>query len=247
MEGVVFGLILGLGLGLGGVFALVRMRKRDASGQEAAKTNIYTTIENMRSVGELSVFKVITKEIVTTKDHWAGRFGKRYLEWLMSSKKMAMIFEFDIDFRYDLRDPAMKILDEGEGRFRIRMPRCLYEIHIRDINFYDEQKARLLPWLFPELLTSVFGSGFDEEDRNKLKEEAKQKAYELAKNLVHTLRSEVQNSARQTVEALGKGFAAERVFVDFEDTEPVQLQVRYEVTADQRKPQEAAAAVEGKA
>jgi hypothetical protein len=247
MEGLILGLILGLGLGLAAVFALVRMSKRDSSRQESAKTDIYTTIENMRSVGELSVFKVITKEIVTTKDHWAGRFGKKYLEWLTSSKKMAMIFEFDIDFRYDLRDPAMKIVDEGEGRFRIRMPRCLYEIHIRDINFYDEQKAKFLPWLFPELLTSVFGSGFNEEDRNKLKEEAKQKAYELAKNLVHTLRSEVQNSARQTIEALGKGFSAEKVSVDFEDTEPVQLQVRYDVTADQRRPQETVVSTQGKA
>lgn len=247
MEGLIWGLILGIGLGFGGLFAMLRLRKRDASKPAGPAVDIYTTIENMRSVGELSVFKVITKEIVTTKDHWAGRFGKKYLEWLTSSKKMAMIFEFDIDFRYDLRDPAMKILDEGGGRFRIRMPRCLYEIHIRDINFYDEQRARLLPWLFPELLTSVFGSGFNEEDRNKLKEEAKQKAYELAKNLVHTLRSEVQNSARQTVEALGKGFAAEKVSVEFEDADPVHLKVSYEVTADQRKAQQGAVATQGEA
>lgn len=247
MDGLILGLLLGLGLGLGGILALLRLKKRDTSKQNKPSTDIYTSIENMRSVGELSVFKVITKEIVTTKDHWAGRFGKKYLEWLTSSKKMAMIFEFDIDFRYDLRDPAMKILDEGDGRFRIRMPRCLYEIHIRDINFYDEQRARLLPWLFPELLTSVFGSGFNEEDRNRLKEEAKQKAFELAKNLVHTLRSEVQNSARQTIEALGKGFSAEKVAVEFEDAEPIHMKVSYEVTADQRKPQEAILSPEAKA
>jgi hypothetical protein len=45
----------------------------------------------------------------------------------------------------------------------------------------------------------------------------------MAKDLVHKLRSEVQSSARQTIEALAKGFGADRVTVDFSESD---LQMR---------------------
>ena len=35
-----------------------------------------------------------------SSQHWFGEAGKRYLQWLVSTKKMAMIFEFDIDSHY---------------------------------------------------------------------------------------------------------------------------------------------------
>ena len=76
---------------------------------------IHASLEELRSVGELVVFKVITKEIVTTSMHWLGEKGKKYFQWLISTKKMAMIFEFDIDFRYDLRSPDF-ILRNKEKR-----------------------------------------------------------------------------------------------------------------------------------
>jgi hypothetical protein len=128
---------------------------------------------------------------------------------------MAMIFEFDVDFRYDLRSPEFIITEEGEGEFRLRLPPCTYETHIRDISFYDEQEARLLPWLVPDLLNRALGAGFDEAAKNRLKQEARLQADMMAKELVGKLRSEVQSSARQTLEALARGFGARRVIVDF--------------------------------
>ncbi len=186
---------------------------------------IYASLEELRSVGELVVFKVITKEIVTTSRHWLGEMGKKYFQWLVSTKKMAMIFEFDIDFRYDLRSPDFLIEELEEKSFRLRMPSCFYEVHIRNISFYDEQNSRLLPWLLPDLLNRAFGSGFGEEDKNLLLEEAKFQATDMAENLVRKMRSEVQNSARQTLETLSKSFGAERVLVDFSDSKLLQSKI----------------------
>lgn len=44
----------------------------------------------------------------------------------------------------------------------------------------------------------------------------------MADNLVRKMRSEVQNSTRQTLEALSKNFGAEKVLIDFTDSKLVQ-------------------------
>jgi len=186
---------------------------------------IHASLEELRSVGELVVFKVITKEIVTTSTHWLGEKGKKYFQWLISTKKMAMIFEFDIDFRYDLHSPDFIIEEQGENKFRLKMPQCFYEVHIRDISFYDEQNTKFLPWLLPDLLNRAFGSGFNEEDKNSLIEEAKYQATQMAENLVRKMRSEVENSCRQTLEAISKNFGAEKVLIDFTDSKLIQSKV----------------------
>ncbi|MFH0878790.1 MAG: DUF4230 domain-containing protein [Lentisphaerota bacterium] len=228
MELLLMGSVIGLLLAF--FILLLAFVKANRSRAKKNDHSFFLSIEELRSIGELSVFKVVTKEIVTAKDHWLGTVGKKYFEWLSSSKKMAMIFEFDINFQYNLRDAAFEVKDEGPDGFRISMPQCTYELHIRDITFYDEQKARFLPWLIPDLLTSVFGSGFNEEDRNRLKQEARTQAESLALNLVKRLRSEVQSSARETMEMLARGFSAQKVVVVFKDTEPAQVKVDYTET-----------------
>ena len=185
------------------------------------QVKIYSSIEQLRSVGELVAFKMVTKEIVTASQHWFGESGKRYFQWLVSTKKMAMIFEFDIDFRYDLRSPDFKIEQKNENQYILKMPRCLYQVHIRDISFYDEQNSKFLPWLLPDLLNRAFGSGFSEEDKNQLKEEAKNQAAQLAEGVVNKLQSEVESSARQTLETLTKSFGIEKVKIDFSQSKIV--------------------------
>jgi hypothetical protein len=215
-------LLVGAGAG-----ALAVWRWR--SNRPAAEPHItaHSSIEELRTFGELSVFKALTKEIVTARDHWAGSFGQRYLEWLFTSKKMAMIFAFDIDFRFDLRDPAFRIVKKDAGGFRLEMPPLRYDIHIRDITFYDEQKTKMMPWLLPDLINAAFGAGFDEQDRNKLKDEARAQAEKLAANLVHRLKPEVHSSARETLLLLARGFTDEPVEIVFEDKAPTQASVEF--------------------
>ena len=209
---------------------LVVWALRRGSATRGAEVEVHASVEELRALGELSVFKVLTKEIVTARDHWAGEFGQRYLEWLFTSKKMAMIFTFDIDFRYDLRDPAFRIEDTG-GAFRLTMPPLRYDLHIRDITFYDEQKTRMAPWLLPDLVNAAFGAGFNERDRNHLKDEARTQAESLASNLVQRLRPEVQSSARETLLLLARGFTDAPVEIVFHETKPVQAAVEFSPAA----------------
>lgn len=212
--------ILLLSLLSGGLFAgLVLLWRRKGAGK-GMQISATASIEELKAIGVLSAFKAVTKEIVTARDHSLGDLGQRYLEWLITSRKMAMIFEFDIDFQYDLRDPAFTVKEEAPGRYNLRMPRCDYIVHVRNVTFYDEQGGKLLPIILPDVINRVLGGGFNEVDRNKLMEEAKGQAEKLAQNLARRLSSEVQTSARQTMEMLAKSFGADAVRVDFSDAEP---------------------------
>ena len=215
-----------LSLTCGALFAglLFALFRRPGGGRNM-RIDAVASIEELKAIGVLSAFKAVTKEIVTARDHLLGDLGKRYLEWLITSKKMAMIFEFDIDFQYDLRDPAFAVAEEGPGRYRLQMPRCDYVVHVRNVTFYDEQGGKLLPIILPDVVNRILGGGFNEVDRNKLMEAAMGQAEALAENLARRLSSEVQTSARQTMEMLAKSFGAQAVRVVFPDAEPRQTQL----------------------
>lgn len=190
-----------------------------------SELTVHSTIESLRAIGELSVYKVLTKEIVTQVDHSWGEFGRRYLEWVYSSRKMAMIFEFEIDFRYDLKRSDFEIIGAGPGSYILKMPPCQYEVKVRNIHFYDEQRSKLLPFLLPDLLNSFFGGGFTEEDRNKLFSAARAHAEDQASALIKSLSSDVETSARQTLQAIGRAFAAKHVAVEFTKVDGSSLSV----------------------
>lgn len=212
---VVLGILVGV---LGSMFVLKGFRKKQ-------EYHIHSFLENMKSVGELVVFKAFTKEIVTTADHWLGNAGKKYLTWLMSEMKMAMIFQFEINFWYDLKSRDFQVKDAGEGKFIITMPECLYNIGIKDLSFYDEQSGKLLDWLLPPLIGKALSKGFSEEDKNKLKDEALKQASSMADQLIKRLSSEIEKSARQTMEMLAKSFGAESVSLDFSRSKLVEESV----------------------
>jgi len=210
--------------------------------KKSRDVHIHSSVTEMRAVGELVVFKLITKEIVTAAEHWLGDVGKNYLSWLISTKKMALIFEFGIDFKYDLRSSEFEIVELGNDEYRLKMPGCHYDTYIRDISFYDEQSSRLLPWLVPDLVNKALGMGFDEQDKNRLKEEARAQADQMARRMVQTMQSDVQKSARQTMEALARGFGARQVVVDFSQSKLVQGRATADATDDAHQPLEAGTA-----
>ena len=211
-ENLIF-TVLGFGLAL--VLFIVFRRFFFRFGGSRREICVYSSVEQLRSVGELVVFKMVTKEIVTASQHWFGEIGEKYFQWLVSTKKMAMIFEFDIDFRYDLRSPDFKIKELGKDKYQFQMPPCFYQVHIRDISFYDEQNSKFLPWLLPDLVNRAFGTGFSETEKNMLKEEAKNQAAKLAEGVVCKLQREVENSARQTILTLSRNLGVEKVDIDF--------------------------------
>jgi len=188
---------------------------------------LYSTIEKMESLGTLNVYKVVTKEIVTASDHIFGNFGEKYLRWLISKKKLAMIFTFDIDFSYNLKDSHFGIEELGEGRYLFKMPACRYSLSIKDISFYDEQNGKLLPWLLPDLLSSVFSDGFNENDRNSLIKEAKKQVSAIANGMMIELLPDVQKSARTTLEQIAYALNAASIQFDFSDSPTIENTVDY--------------------
>ena len=211
------------GMGVAGIIAAVLWLRRPKGGLPAReKSNVYVSIEEIRSVGELIVYKVKAKEIVTTAEHWLGDTGQRYFRWLISSKKMAMIFEFDIEFKFNLKSRDFAIHNLGNGRYELSMPPCYYDIKIVDINFYDEQNSKLLPWLLPDLINRALGTGFDEQEKNRLKDEARHQASAMSKRLAANMWTDIQRSCETTLVALAKGFGAQDVTLNFDRSQLTQ-------------------------
>lgn len=198
---------------------------RTRRGKGANEIHIFSSIEQLRSIGQLSVYKVLTKEIVTETDHTWGEIGSRYLSWVLSNKKMAMIFEFAIDFRYNLQSPLFDIKEEGAGNYTVAMPPCDYEVNIRDIRFYDEQGTKLFPWLLPDFLNGFLGGGFSEDDKNKLVNAAKKHAEQQALELINNIQSEVQKSAKTTLESISRAFGAMNVDFIFSAKQATEVDV----------------------
>ena len=72
--------LAGFGVSLALVVSLWMIKPKRA--HSARSVNLYTSIDEIRSVGELVVYKVKAKEIVTTAEHWFGDVGKKYFKWL---------------------------------------------------------------------------------------------------------------------------------------------------------------------
>ncbi len=213
--GLALGLLLMLGIGIGVGWLL--KRKQPPS---AAQTDQRSELLELRSIGELSVFRVVTKDILTHTDHSFGDFGKRYLKWAFSQKKLAMVFEFEIDFRFDLRDPQL-VIDTGVitpqgGRYAyLTLPQCKANVLLRDLSFYDEQRAKLLPWLLPDLLNGFLPTGFSEADKNTLIASARDHAQSQALLLTERYRRDIESSAIQTLSPILRSLGARDVRVQF--------------------------------
>ncbi len=189
------------------------------------EVSVHGSLEQLRAVGELQVYKVLTREIVTSTDHSWGEWGAKYLSWILSKKKMAMIFEFEIAFAYDLEDSRLAIQDLGNGHYQVQLPPCQHQAFIRNIQFYDEQAGKLLPWLLPDLLNGFLSAGFDEADKNRLVTAARGHAEAQAAKLIDNLQSEVHRSAKRTLDALAKAFGARHVSFVFDTSNVVDLNV----------------------
>ena len=192
-----------------------RLARRGRRRQRAATVTYESFITSMKAVGELSVFRIMTKEVITASDHWFGEFGKKYLNWLLSTQRITLVIEFDVDFRYDLTDPAFGVERRGEGAFVMRMPPCRHEVLIRDMRIHSEDRTELLPWLMPDLLGRFFTGGFSVEAKNKLINETRVQASRFAGELVAKAGGEAQKSAARTLTMLAQGLGAWRVDFDF--------------------------------
>lgn len=209
--------LLGLATALIGT-GILWFLARNRSGKEES-LRVLSTVERMRAIGRLSAYKVLTKEIVTETDHSWGPLAMRYLRWVMSERKLAMIFEFSIDFQYDLQSPLFRIERTGPDAFLVELPPCEYAVNIRNIRFYDEQAGRFFPWLLGDFFDGIGSGGFSESDKNRLIEAARNHAEGQAIELIEHVRSDVRKSAKNTIESIARAFGAK--LTDFRFSEEI--------------------------
>jgi len=215
LQNMMTGILVGLGLALATTIAWRLARRGRAKAPSVPDVNVESFVTSMRAVGELSVYRVMTKEVITASDHWFGQFGKKYLNWLLSSQRITLIMEFDVDFRYDLTDPRFQVRAEGEDRCSIVMPPCRHEVLLRDMRIHSEDKPELLPWLMPDLVGRFFTGGFSVDAKNQLIAETRQESKRFAGELVRKVDAEAQASAKRALEPLTRGLGFPEVRYEF--------------------------------
>ncbi|MSN97055.1 DUF4230 domain-containing protein [Campylobacter sp. FMV-PI01] len=198
------------------IFVLLRQNKKLNS---SPSTEISTSITKLKSIGELSVFKIYSKEIVTKKDSAIGGFWDKIFGWSMSKKQIALIFEFEINFIYDLRSKEFEIKHLNDNSYKITMPPCKYEFSIKDMKIYDEKNSKFLPFLLPDSLSGLFGPGFSESDKNALINEAKDEVKNMSVKIIDDLEKQIHKSAILTLETIARSFGADDLEFEFKDSE----------------------------
>ena len=132
-----------------------------------------------------------------------AEIGKKYFSWMLSEKKLAMVFEFEVDFVYNLFSKDFKV-EQNQSGLTVKMPRCKYDVKIKDFYFYDEQGTRLK--ILPEFLSSIFDGGVSEDEKNELVKMAIQQVEEIAKQVAKNIQTDVDKTTRVTINNLIMGF-----------------------------------------
>lgn len=194
LIGVLIGSVIGFVLGF------IWYQKKNKTKSNPVKFNVGSYLTR---IGELRVYRTYMKEIVTSVDHVWGEIGKKYFSWMLSEKKLAMVFEFEVDFVYNLFSKDFKV-EQNQSGLSVTMPRCKYDVKIKDFYFYDEQGTRLK--ILPEFLSSIFDGGVSEDEKNELVKMAIQQVEEIAKKVAKNIQSDVDKTTRATINNLIMGF-----------------------------------------
>ena len=190
LIGVLIGSVIGFLLGF------IWYQKKSKTKQSPVKFNVGSYLTR---IGELRVYRAYMKEIVTSVDHVWGEIGKKYFSWMLSEKKLAMVFEFEVDFVYNLFSKNFKV-EQNQNGLSVTMPRCKYDVKIKDFYFYDEQGTRLK--ILPEFLSSIFDGGVSEDEKNELVKMAIQQVEEIAKQVAKNIQTDVDKTTRVTINNL---------------------------------------------
>ena len=194
LIGVLIGSVIGFLLGF------IWYQKKSKIKQSPVKFNVGSYLTR---IGELRVYRAYMKEIVTSVDHVWGEIGKKYFSWMLSEKKLAMVFEFEVDFVYNLFSKDFKV-EQNQSGLTVKMPRCKYDVKIKDFYFYDEQGTRLK--ILPEFLSSIFDGGVSEDEKNELVKMAIKQVEEIAKKVAKNIQSDVDKTTKATINNLIMGF-----------------------------------------
>ena len=213
------GIIVGLIIGTLAGYILKSLKSKE---HQSANFEISPYLSR---IGELRVFRAYFKEIVTSVDHVWGDVGKKYFSWFISEKKLAMVFEFEVDFVYDLQSPDLSI-KEGIDGISLSMPKCKYDVKIKDFYFYDEQSTRIK--LLPEILSNLFEGGASEEKKNELIKMAIKQVEQISKEGASNLKYEVHNVTKETLSNIFSGVNKKVSNLSFQEIKIIEDQIHIE-------------------
>jgi hypothetical protein len=187
-------MVLGIGLVAGAVvFSLWPVDRVPPRGRTRVEGSIEATVRN---IGELVVMKAVLKEIVTTEINRQD---------LSIPKKAALIFKFDLNFKYDLREKRFSIQRVDPERVHIVMPPVKVDFHIRDLIVYDKQPGQKWFQTYPITV----------QEENELIQEARATAEKQVGEFVAEYRAQYRSSAESILKLLAEGFGYRAVTLEF--------------------------------
>lgn len=213
----------------------VYRQSKELKAMNKNKPQVESKIVDFKSIGELNVFQIYSKEIVTKKSDGMSGLWKPLLGWSLSKKQIAIIFGFEINFIYDLRSSQFKIEEFQNDDYKITMPPCKYKYSITDMKIYDEKNSKFLPFLLPDSINGLLGVSFSEDDKNKLIDEAKNEVKALSLSMIKNLETKIHKSATDTLSAIARSFGAKNVEYVFQDNKAVSSKVKLDIQNTQEE------------
>jgi len=165
---------------------------------KSATLTIHTSLERIRSMGELTVLSAYIKEVVTmttNKDSFWNSTGK-----------IILICPYRIEFRYNLR--KTKVSKNGD-EITVILPPHKAEPIPGKIEFYDERKSEFLGFIDQD---------FDVSVRNKMVHDAGEQAIKQAGIMQEDLQDQVRQSVRSTLTPLFSALGSTHIQFVFEDS-----------------------------
>lgn len=184
-----------------GVLVTLRWTGRSTSPNNA---DIRSLITATTPTGNLSVFKVISKDVVTKEITKEGSWALN----VDGSKKAILVVHSEITVSYCLQDERFQVSRVGDKAI-ISLPPPTTDINLRDIAFYDKQPGR---WL-------AFEKPWTPKDDTEIIRDAKNDAEERAKQVAVDYRAQYELVARSLLNSIAVGLGCKDAEIQFIDME----------------------------
>lgn len=187
------------GVLLAGLLVALKWRPR------AGSMSVHSSLERVRSMGELTVLSAYIKEVVTMKVNEKSTFD--------TTGKIILICPYRLEFRYDLRKTK---ISRNDSSTTVILPPHKAEPIPGKIEFYDERKSAFM---------GFWPKDFNVDVRNQLVHEAGLQAIKQAGLMQEDLQEQVRHSVRSTLTPLFSALGNAQVEYVFEDSASIMQQL----------------------
>ena len=188
------------------VYLILRLLNKNKNNSIITHKGI---VDRIREIGELVALTAFYKDIATKKSN-------NKLWDLLGGKKMAVISEFDLEYRYDLHKADISV---NNNKVTVKMPICTTKVNTGEIEIYDEKTPMILGIPIP--LTN-----FSVDDRNTLIAGARESATETARKKTDELLPKIEKSARDTLTTLLESSGIEDVEIKFSRSSQIEKELK---------------------